>query len=240
MSDSPVILVVDDEPDLLNNITLALNTAGFRTLTATNGLEALTVLRANPVDLILADIAMPDMNGYQFYEQVRRTSAWNTIPFIFLTARTLDSDIRFGKEMGVDDYLLKPIRAMDLLAVVRGKLRRAEQLSAEKTPPHPETPKFIVGPLEINLAQHRVWLNDDELKLSNREMALLVELAKADGDVVHFEDLIQATHNLPLAGSEASDLLRPVVRDLRRKLDLSPDMSGYIENVRGIGYRLTK
>jgi len=238
MNSSPVVLVVDDEPDLLANITLALNTAGVETVTAANGLTALTVLRANRVDLILADIAMPEMNGYQLYERVRQNPAWNSIPFIFLTARAMDSDIRFGKEMGVDDYLLKPIRAVDLLAVVRGKLRRAEQLLTIKNRPHSDISEIIIGPLKIDAAQHRVWVNDDEIRLSVKEMALLTELIAASGSVVHFEELIQVTHEMAMDSAEASDLLRPLVRDLRRKLNLPPDTLGYVANVRGLGYRL--
>jgi len=122
------ILVVDDEPNFLDNIRLALEAEGYRVLSAGNGVEALAVLHSQPVNLILADIAMPDMNGYQLYERVRERPQWLTVPFVFLTARKLDSDIRYGKELGVDGYLTKPIRAADLLAVVRGKLRRAQQL----------------------------------------------------------------------------------------------------------------
>ena len=122
------ILVVDDEPNFLDNIRLALEAEGYRVLSAGNGVEALAVLHSQPVNLILSDIAMPDMNGYQLYERVRERPQWLTIPFVFLTARKLDSDIRYGKELGVDGYLTKPIRAADLLAVVRGKLRRAQQL----------------------------------------------------------------------------------------------------------------
>ena len=122
------ILVVDDEPNFLDNIRLALEAEGYRVLSAGNGVEALAVLHSQLVNLILADIAMPDMNGYQLYERVRERPQWLTIPFVFLTARKLDSDIRYGKELGVDGYLTKPIRAADLLAVVRGKLRRAQQL----------------------------------------------------------------------------------------------------------------
>ena len=122
------ILVVDDEPNFLDNIRLALEAEGYRVLSAGNGVEALAVLHSQPVNLILADIAMPDMNGYQLHERVRERPQWLTIPFVFLTARKLDSDIRYGKELGVDGYLTKPIRAADLLAVVRGKLRRAQQL----------------------------------------------------------------------------------------------------------------
>ena len=122
------ILVVDDEPNFLDNMRLALEAEDYRVLSAGNGVEALAVLHSQPVDLILADIGMPDMNGYQLYERVRERPQWLTIPFVFLTARKLDSDIRYGKELGVDGYLTKPIRAADLLAVVRGKLRRAQQL----------------------------------------------------------------------------------------------------------------
>ena len=122
------ILVVDDEPNFLDNIRLALEAEGYRVLSAGNGVEALAVLHSQPVNLILADIAMPEMNGYQLYERVRERPQWLTVPFVFLTARKLDSDIRYGKELGVDGYLTKPIRAADLLAVVRGKLRRAQQL----------------------------------------------------------------------------------------------------------------
>src|SRR6185503_9608724 len=118
-----------DQPDLVKNMALTLEVEGYRVLGAGDGLEALNVLQAQPVDLIVADIAMPRMNGYQLYERVRENTQWVTIPFIFLTARSLDSDIRYGKELGADDYLIKPIEPEDLLAVVRGKLRRAQQLS---------------------------------------------------------------------------------------------------------------
>jgi DNA-binding response OmpR family regulator len=123
------ILVVDDQADLLENIELALEAFGYRVMTAHDGIEALEVLKSQPVDLILADIAMPRMNGYQLYERVRDKMQWVTIPFVFLTARALDSDVRYGKELGADDYLTKPIQPEDLLAAVQGKLRRTEQLA---------------------------------------------------------------------------------------------------------------
>ena len=120
------ILVVDDQPDLLENISLTLESAGHQVLTAGDGVEALAVLQSQPVDLILADIAMPRMNGYQLYERVRENVQWVAIPFLFLTARAMDSDIRYGKELGSDDYLIKPIQPEDLLAAVQGRLRGTE------------------------------------------------------------------------------------------------------------------
>ena len=97
MNPTASVLIVDDEPDLLENIGLALEGENYQILTAGNGVEALQILQSRPVDLILADIAMPDMNGYQLFERVRQNMDWVSIPFIFLTARTMDSDIRYGK-----------------------------------------------------------------------------------------------------------------------------------------------
>lgn len=242
MSTSVSILVVDDEPDLLDNIVLALEVENYHVLTANDGLEALEILQSQPVDLILADVAMPDMNGYQLYERVRQNPAWVIIPFIFLTARTMDSDIRYGKELGVDDYLTKPIRSADLLATVRGKLHRAKQLTetvTQLTPPsETEAHSLTVGQLRIEPTQHRAWLNEQALKLSAKEFVLLEYLARQTGSVVSPQVLIQVTHHFETDHIEAGRLLRPLILSLRRKLGLSDGEIGSIENVRGVGYRL--
>src|SRR5215217_9197058 len=96
-----MILVADDQPELQAMLSLTLESAGFQVLRAGDGLEALAILQTHTVDLILADIAMPRMNGYQLYQRVREHAHWLAIPFLFLTARSLDSDIRYGKELGV-------------------------------------------------------------------------------------------------------------------------------------------
>ncbi len=125
------ILLVDDEVDWLDTVSLILETTGYRVLTAANGVEALAVLQTQTVDLILSDVSMPQMNGYQLYKYVRQNPQWALITFIFLTGRrTLDSDIRKRKKLGVDDYLTKPIHFENLLSTVNGKLKRARQLNA--------------------------------------------------------------------------------------------------------------
>ena len=116
------ILIIDDHPGFIYHLGLTLGAAGYHTLTACDGIEALDVLRLKRVDLILADIAMPRLNGYQLYEEVRSNPDWKTIPFIFLTARNLNSDIDYGKQIGVDEYLTKPVQTGDLLSVIRQKL----------------------------------------------------------------------------------------------------------------------
>lgn len=235
------ILIVDDEPDLLDNIGLALEAEGYQVLTATNGLEALELLRSHSMDLILADVAMPDMNGYQLYERISENPEWAILPFIFLSARTLDTDIRYGKELGVDDYLTKPVRSADLLAVVRGKLRRAQQLASafkEKPRTYAHEQHLSLGPIRIDIGQHRVWLDEKEVKLSAREFVLLEKLAEHRGNIVSLEELVQATHQLQTDHIEAGSLLRPLILSLRRKLGFSIGETGLIENVRGVGYRL--
>jgi DNA-binding response OmpR family regulator len=234
------ILVVDDQPDLLSNLGLTLESGGYQVLTASDGTEALSILQTQSVDLILADIAMPRMNGYQLYEQVRDNPQWLNIPFLFLTARTLDSDIRYGKELGVDDYLTKPIQPEDLLATVHGKLVRKRQLGNTAPPPNNHNGRTLVaGSLRIDPEQHRAWLNDQPMQLSAREFTLLEHLARRINMVVSPQDLIRATHNLDTDHEEAGTLLRPLIRSLRRKLGYPVGEIGCIEVVRGVGYRLT-
>lgn len=232
------ILVVDDAPELLRNISEMLEESGYRVVTATDGVEALHVLQTGHVDLILTDIAMPNLNGYQLYEQVRRNPAWVRIPFIFLTGRSMGSDIRYGKELGVDDYLIKPAEIADLAAAVRGRLRRAQQLEQPLAARVSEQAELELGRLRINTVQHRVWLDDKPIELSAREFILLAYLARHAGQVVSARELIQATHELTTDDQEAGSLARPLIRSIRRKLGYATGELGCIENVRSIGYRL--
>jgi DNA-binding response OmpR family regulator len=235
------VLVVDDQPEILENLELVLAAAGYEVLAASDGAEALALLQSHVVDLIVADIAMPRMNGYQLYQRVRENPRWVAVPFLFLTARALDSDVRYGKELGVDDYLTKPIQPEDLLAVVNGKLRRAEQLArAQQLAPSPvaEMRTLDLGRLQIDPGQHRVWMDEKPVKLSAREFTLLKYLAQRVNQVVSVQELIQVTHGLEADAVEAGALLRPLIRSLRRKLGYAISEMGCIENVRGVGYRL--
>ncbi len=241
--DRAVILVVDDHLELLELMKLTLESAGYRVLTVCDGTEALGVLQTQPVDLILADIAMPDMNGYQLFERVRENPNWVKIPFIFLSARTLDSDIRYGKELGVDDYLTKPIQPQDLLAVIRGRLRRARQL-AEKAalvdpPISKSSSRLSLGRLEIEPGQHRAWLDGEPVTLSAREFVLLEYLVQRSDQIVSPRQLIKITHQVEVDPEEAGNLLRPLIRSLRRKLGYPTGETGCIETIRSVGYRLT-
>jgi DNA-binding response OmpR family regulator len=236
------ILVVDDHVAVLESMTVTLEADGYQVLTAVDGVEALSILEGQPVDLILADIAMPRMNGYQLLERIRANPEWVSIPFLFLTARAMDSDVRYGKELGVDDYLTKPIEPEDALAAVQGRLLRARQLAesfgASARHPRREGHVLDLGRLRVDPAQHRVWMDNVPIKLSAREFTVLDYLARRAGHVVTPEELVRATHGLDTNRVEAGTLLRPVVRSVRRKLGYSVGELGCIETVRGVGYLL--
>lgn len=122
------ILIVEDNPVLREGLQEMLELEGFKVLTASNGKEALAEMSGNNPDLILSDIAMPEMDGYAFFRAVRERPEWVTIPFVFLTARGEKEDVLTGKDMGAEDYLIKPVTREDLITVVNSRLERAHQL----------------------------------------------------------------------------------------------------------------
>ena len=132
MHQSAKILVVDDELVIRDSIAEILRLHGYQVLTASNGIEGLEAIKQNIPELIISDIMMPEMNGYQFYQRVRSNPEWLWVPFIFLSAKGKEEDVRFGKELGAEDYLKKPIDAEDLLAAVIGCLKRYHQLEASR------------------------------------------------------------------------------------------------------------
>jgi DNA-binding response OmpR family regulator len=236
------ILVVDDYPDIRSGIKRILETAGYWALSACDGYEALDALRSHHIDLVLADIRMPKMNGYQLYLKVIEVPEWASIPFVFLTALGLDSDIRYGKELGVDDYLVKPVTPEELLSAVRGRLRRARHRAESGTLEPSDVTDLQgvleVGPLRIDPGRYRVTLSGQLLQFSLTEFKALHYLARHTDRVVSFQELVKVTHGLDSDAIEAGGLLRPVVRSLRRKLGYPAGEMGCIENVRGVGYRL--
>lgn len=124
------ILVLDDNCDLLTNIELILEMEGYQVLSARSSSEALSLLEQTRPDLIISDIMMPEMDGYEFYQRVRRNPELLTVPFIFLSAKGEKEDVRFGKQLGVDEYLTKPLEPKDLLIAVESKLRRLGEIKA--------------------------------------------------------------------------------------------------------------
>lgn len=124
------ILIVDDEGQILDSLQEMLSLEGYQVLTASNAFQALELLEKHHLDLIISDVNMPKMNGYEFYRRVKDQPRLQAIPFVFLSALCDTKDVIAGKELGADDYLSKPIGAEELLATIKGKLKRAEQMRA--------------------------------------------------------------------------------------------------------------
>jgi len=146
----PLILVVDDQLDILFNLKLTLEFNDYRVITAINGNEALKILADHepPPDLIISDIKMPELDGYDFFKKISENPKWTFIPFIFLSARASPDDVRFGKMLGADDYLTKPFQEEDLLAIIAGKLAHAKTMDALQK----RLETDLVASLEINLS----------------------------------------------------------------------------------------
>ncbi len=124
----PTLLIVEDEAAIRESLAELLVMQGFDVLTAEDGLDALEVMQESTPDLIISDVMMPRMNGYQLHQRVVHNPDWVWIPFLFLSAKGEEQDVRFGKELGADDYLIKPIDPEDLFAAVLGRLRRFKRL----------------------------------------------------------------------------------------------------------------
>lgn len=242
------VLIVDDDSHALSLLEILLQQQGYEVLTARNGLEALELLQTQPVDLILSDVAMPQVNGYQLFQCIKASPDPRSvsIPFIFISGRaTLDSDVRFAKSLGVDDYLLKPVCNEDLLAIVKGKILAAERLQQALSPSSswPEEMEQITltinqRRLRLDYRQHRAWSDDAEIHLTAREMFLLERLAYQPNQVVDTMQLFGSTHGRQVADRhEAGRLLRPIIQTLRSKL--KGQIGPCIKNVRGRGYMLT-
>ncbi len=237
----PVILVIDDDPSFREYVREVLVEADYQVLDANDGLEALDIMSHAAVDLILADVAMPRMNGYQLFEQLCQHPKWSRIPFVFLSARAMDSDVRFAKEMGVDDYLIKDLSVEDLLSTVLGKLRLAERYTkglgdAKLVVQHDDV--LIIGALKIDVLRHNVWFREKMLRLSAREFLLLQYLAERATYVVPLVELVEVTHGITTDNAEAGNLIRPLIRSIRRKFGFKTGEMGFIENIRGVGYQL--
>ncbi|MFX0152697.1 MAG: PleD family two-component system response regulator [Candidatus Hodarchaeota archaeon] len=175
----PVILVVEDHQKILLNIKLMLEFNDYEPITASNGKKALEVLSKLevPPDVIISDIMMPEMNGYDFFSEVSKNSEWYDIPFIFLTAKSDPDDVRLGKMLGVDDYITKPFEKEDLLASIAGKLakkKKTENLSKKITQ--------VLNSLEI----HTVPSEDERDKI----YLILVSWDEDEGPIVqdHYPD----------------------------------------------------
>jgi len=219
------ILVVDDTRNVLTMINDFLISQDYEVFTAVDGREALEVYHSVNPDLILLDIMMPNMDGYQFITQLRKES---DAPVIMITAKQQEAEIIKGFDLGADDYITKPFRLRELLVRMRAVLRRAAPLDEER-------PGLTIGEIELDFNRHLVTKQGLPIELTPLEFHILEMLMRSAGKVIKRADLCIGLMENGYTGSEAT--LKIHIRNLRLKLDDDPDQPKYIETVFGIGYR---
>ncbi len=221
------ILVVDDEIGIIKFLRARLVAQGYDVFTAMDGNDAIQAVEMEMPDLIILDIKMPKMDGFEVCSRIRE---WSQIPVIMLSARSDEMDKVKCLELGADDYITKPFGAKELIARVSAVLRRTAVTSVT-----PTQLSVRSGDLEINFALRKVTLGSEEVQLTPTEYSLLQELSLNAGKVLTHSHLLKKVWG-PEYGNE-TDYLHTFIRRLRRKLE--PDLSEplYIANVPGVGYR---
>ncbi len=222
------ILVVDDDESTAEMVRFLLTRLDYQVDTVDNGRGALALIERNPPDLMLLDVGLPQMNGFEIYERLRRDGF--DIPVIFVTGADELEDRVQGLKMGADDYIGKPFQPAELTARVEAVLRRYRK---SNTVPRPH---LQPGAIDIDMANLQVALPDGRVaQLTPREMQLLVRLAERSGQVVSREDLMDAVWGENYPGE--SNIVDVYVRRLRRKIERDPANPELIQLARGVGYR---
>ena len=222
----PHILVIDDEPQILRALRTILLEKQFRVTTASRGEEGLTLAAANPPDLIILDLGLPDMSGIEVCGRLR---AWTQVPIIVLTVRDSEQDKVAALDRGADDYLTKPFGIEELLARIRVALRHSVQSQGGR-----ET-VVKAGPLAVDLIRHVVTRDGIEVKLTATEFNLLAYLAANAGRVLTHQTILTHVWGEPEANQV--EYLRVYMRQLRKKLEADPSQPVYLLTELGVGYR---
>lgn len=221
------ILIVDDEVDIANSIQYVLTQEGFNTTLAHDGLRAMDVYEKDRPDLVILDLMMPGIDGYEVCRRVR--SQDKKTPILMLTARTSEIDTVVGLELGANDYVAKPVRLRELVARVKAHLR--ETPSTE-----PEPTGIKLGDLFIDTNSRTVKVNDQEIDLTFKEFELLLAMAKQPNRVFSRDQLFSQVWGSDFLGE--SRTVDVHIRYLREKLEDNPSQPKHILTVRGVGYRL--
>lgn len=226
MDRDPLILLIDDEPQILRAIKTILSANRFRVATAKTGEEGMALAVAQTPDVIILDLTLPDIDGFRVCELIRE---WSRVPIIVLSVRDAEKDKVAALDKGADDYLTKPFGIEELLARIRVALRHAEQSPGNRQN------LIKAGPVQIDMARHVVLFNHEEIRLTATEFKLLAYLAAhADRVLTHQAILTQVW------GSDDFDrveYLRVYIGQLRKKLEENPDEPQIILTEPGIGYR---
>ena len=222
------VLVVDDEKSLLDFVRHNLEERGYKTYTATNGLEALAIFNQEAIDLVILDVMMPDMNGLETIRRIRENS---TVPIVVLSALGQEQDKIQALNLGADDYLTKPFGVGELLARVEAVQRRARWSNPAQMQEHAQ---LVHREIIIDINLHRVMVRGEQVELTPTEFNLLVYMMENSGRLLTHEAILKNIWG-PEYGREA-EYLRVYIGRLRQKIESDPVNSQYIKTAHGYGY----
>ncbi len=229
----PRVLVVDDEREIREAIRIYLRGDGIETVMATNGQEAVEMMKQEEVHLILMDLMMPIMDGIVATSQIREFS---NVPIIMLTAKSEDTDKIMGLSLGADDYITKPFNPMELLARVKSQLRRYLQLGSQANAQNTNKDILEVNGLRINTATKQLFVDDKEVRLTPTEFKILSLLMRNKGRVFSISDIYENVWDEP--GYNAENTVAVHIRKIREKIEINPRDPRYLKVVWGIGYKI--
>ena len=225
------VVVIDDAPDIVEVVSLCfqLRWSGATVVSASEGAKGLEVIEAENPDMVILDIGLPDMDGFQVLRELRRFSQ---VPVIMLTVRGEDTDVAKGLEMGADDYIVKRFSHIELIARVQAVLRRTQGLAATEERP------FVSGKLSVDFANNEVRVDGQPVKLTSTEYKLLYHLIRNEGRLLSHENLLRKVWGETYI--DTRDMLRVHIQHLRQKLGDSVESPGIIVTEHGMGYKFVK
>lgn len=222
------VLIVDDEEHIVELLQFNLVNAGYKVITANNGLDALKKVKENKPDLLLLDLMLPGMDGLDVCKEIKRDKETSKTSIIMLTAKSEELDKILGLELGADDYITKPFSIRELLARVKAVLRRSnsDEISEEI---------YKLGRLKVDFERHEVLINNEKVELTLKEFELLEILIKNKGKILRRETLLDKVWGYEYIGETRTVDVH--IRYLRKKIEDDDKNPKFIETIRGVGYR---
>ena len=225
------ILIVEDERSISNFIKAILSSNGYDVIVAHTGTEACSMISSHCPDLVVLDLGLPDMDGMEIIESVRR---WTQLPIIVVSARSFEKDKVMALDMGADDYITKPLGAAELLARVRVAIRHTRSSSTD--PSIAANGIFTAGELTIDYNKHQVLINGENAKLTQNEYKIVSLLGKCAGKVLTYDFIMKELWGPQSKGG--NQILRVNMANIRRKIEKNPAEPKYIFTEVGVGYRM--
>jgi len=231
------ILIVDDQPEIAELLSLYLEKEGYTIVQANDGMDALMHISKGNIDLMLVDLMMPIIDGYQLIKKVRETMQ---IPIIIISAKQEYQDKILGLDIGADDFIQKPFEPLEVIARVQALMRRTYNFSNPKQAEVAETIRKVVGDLTLDEATFSIIRNDDVISLTKIEYKILDLLMSTPGRVYTKQQIFENAWDDYYFGGEEDNTINVHISKIREKIELNPKKPDYIKTVRGLGYKFEK